>query len=103
VQRFEPGRVIGVPTHQDQILRILSESGDPLFLSEITERLNVELVSGPAVDTAEVFNHLQSLYEQVTRLRDGRWMLKGWCPNVERVSGSSFPLSMSAFHYAVAH
>jgi hypothetical protein len=63
VRRVETGSVIGMPTHQDQILRILSESGDPLFLPEITERLNAELVSGPAFDASDVFNYLQSLCE----------------------------------------
>jgi hypothetical protein len=60
-----------MPAHEELILRILGESGEPLFLSDITERLNAELVSGPAFDTTEVVKHLQSLYDHVIQLGDG--------------------------------
>ncbi len=65
-----------MPSHEEHILRVLGESGEPLFLSEITQRLNAELVSGPAFDTTEVLKHLQSLYDHVVQVRDGRWTLK---------------------------
>jgi hypothetical protein len=76
VRGVKTGRVIPMPTPEEQILRILSESGEPLFLSDIAERLNAELSSGPAFDTSEVVKHLQSLYDYVTQLGDGRWTLK---------------------------
>jgi hypothetical protein len=60
-----------MPAHEELILRILGESGEPLFLSDITERLNAELVSGPAFDTTEVVKHLQPLYDHVIQLGDG--------------------------------
>jgi hypothetical protein len=41
-----PGRVITMPSHEEHILRILGEATDPLFPSEIAERLNREL--GPS-------------------------------------------------------
>jgi hypothetical protein len=65
-----------MPAHEELILRILGESGEPLFLSDITERLNAELVSGPDFDTTEVATHLQSLSVHVIQLGDGRWGLK---------------------------
>lgn len=64
-----------MPTHKEHISRILGEATEPLFASEITERLNAELASGPAFDTSEVVKHLQALYDHVTQLRDGRLML----------------------------
>ncbi len=54
VRRVGPGRVIEMPTHEEHILRVLGESGEPLFLSEITERLNRELGDGAAHRTTEV-------------------------------------------------
>ncbi len=36
-----------MPTHEEHILRILNEATDPLFPSEITDRLNHELVLRP--------------------------------------------------------
>jgi len=58
------------------ILRILREAGDPMFPSEITERLNDELGSGVAYTMTEVVMRLKSLEQQVVQLADGRWALK---------------------------
>ena len=76
VRKIEPGSLSHMPSHEEHIRRILGESGEPLFVSDITERLNAELVSGPAFDTTEVVKHLQSSYDHVIQLGDGRWTLK---------------------------
>jgi hypothetical protein len=65
-----------MPSHEEHIRGTLGESGEPLFVSDITERLNAELVSGPAFDTTEVVKHLQSSYDHVIQLGDERWTLK---------------------------
>ena len=67
------------PTAPDEryILRILGEATDPLFPSEITERLNYELTSGATYAVDEVAMRLKSLAPRVEQLRDGRWTLKG--------------------------
>jgi len=38
VRRVEPSRVIGIPTHEEHILRILGEASESLFHSEIADR-----------------------------------------------------------------
>lgn len=58
------------------MLRILAEANDPLFPSEITERLNYELGSGAAYTVDEVALRLKSLEQLVELLSDGRWTLK---------------------------
>jgi len=63
-------------TEQEQIVRVLSEATEPLFVSEIADSLNAELSSGPAFEKSEVMQHLQSLYNQVVLLQDGRWTLR---------------------------
>ena len=78
VRRVGLGRVIEMPTHEEHILRVLGESGEPLFLSEITERLNRELGDGAAHRTTEVVMGLKRLSEHVAQLQDGRWALKRW-------------------------
>lgn len=65
-----------MPTHEQHILRILGEAREPLFASEITERLNNEPQAGAAYTVPEVIGRLQTLHEQVAQLPDGRWMLK---------------------------
>ena len=42
------------------ILRILGEATEPLFASEITERLNEELTAGAAYTVPEVVGRLKS-------------------------------------------
>ena len=59
-----------------QIVRILAESGEPMFSSQIAESLNTELASGTDYDVSEVIKHLQSLGEHVVQIIDGRWTLK---------------------------
>lgn len=61
---------------ESSILRILRETTDPLFPSEITERLNSELASGAAYTMTEVAMLLKTLDREVEQLRDGRWTLK---------------------------
>jgi hypothetical protein len=61
---------------QQHIVRIFGEATEPLFLSDITGSLNTQLSSGGYFNTSEVIKNLESLYEQVTQLRDGRWTLK---------------------------
>jgi repressor of nif and glnA expression len=61
---------------EQQIVRILAESGEPMFPSQIAECLNTELVSGTDYDAGEVIKHLQFLGEQVVQISDGRWTLK---------------------------
>ncbi len=65
-----------MPTHEEHMLRILGEAKDPLFASEIAERLNSELRPDSAYSTMEVAKHLKSMSEKVAQLPDGRWMLK---------------------------
>ncbi len=61
---------------EQYILRILAEANDPLFPSEITERLNYELGSGVAYSVDEVALRLKTLEHQAELLGDGRWTLK---------------------------
>jgi hypothetical protein len=65
-----------IPADERYILRILGEATDPLFPSEITERLNQELGAGAAYTMTEVVMRLKSLNEQVVQLPDGRWNLE---------------------------
>jgi hypothetical protein len=58
------------------ILRILSETTEPLFPSEVAERLNLGLRPLAAYTSIEVVKVLQGLHEQAVQLADGRWMLK---------------------------
>jgi hypothetical protein len=65
-----------MPTHEEHILRILGEAIEPLFPSEITDRLNRELGGGTAYRMTEVVLRLSGLKEHASQLRDGRWTLK---------------------------
>ena len=65
-----------MPIHEETVLRILSEATEPLFASEIAERLNLQLRPAVAYTTLEVEGVLQGLREQAVLLADGRWMLK---------------------------
>ena len=65
-----------MPTHDGHILRILGEATEPLFASEITERLNDELDPGAACTVPDVVGRLKTLSERVAQLPDGRWTLK---------------------------
>ena len=66
-----------MPTYEQHILLILGEATEPLFTSEIAERLNRELGDAAAAyTTTEVVMGLKRLREQVAQLPDGRWMLK---------------------------
>jgi len=65
-----------MPTHEEHILRILSEAAEPLFPSAITDRLNRELVAGAAYTTTEIVWRLNGLGDEVAQMPDGRWILK---------------------------
>jgi hypothetical protein len=65
-----------IPTHDENILRILGEAAEPLYASEITDRLNDELDPGAASTVPEVVGRLKFLRGQVAQLPDGRWMLR---------------------------
>jgi hypothetical protein len=64
-----------MPTPEEQILSILSEAAEPLFASEIGERLNLQLRPAVAYTTIEVGRVLQGLREQAVLLADERWVL----------------------------
>ena len=74
VRRVEAGSMSDMPD-QRHILRILGEATEPLSPSEITDRLNHELGAGSPYTMTGIVKCLQALQE-VTQLRDGRWMLK---------------------------
>ena len=59
------------------ILQILREAIEPLFPSEITERLNSELGAGEGYTMTEVAMLLSTLDREVEQIPDGRWKLKG--------------------------
>jgi hypothetical protein len=61
---------------EQYILRILSDAKDPLFPSEITERVNYELMSGTPYSMTEVAIRLMNMESEVDQLPDGRWALK---------------------------
>jgi hypothetical protein len=62
---------------EQYILRILAEATEPLFPSEITERLNFELGSGATYTVDEVALRLKALDQKLDQIADGRWTLKG--------------------------
>ena len=72
-----------MPTDDEHILRILGEATEPLFPSEITDRLNRERGKGAPHSMTKVVMRLQSLGKRVAQLPDGRWTLNR--RRVERV------------------
>jgi hypothetical protein len=65
-----------LPTHEEHSLRILGEATEPLFASEITERLNRKLRLDAAYTTTELAGRLKAMTEQVAQPPDGRSTLK---------------------------
>jgi hypothetical protein len=65
-----------MPTLEEHILRILGEATEPLFPSEITERLNRELGAEATYTVTEVAACLWRFTDQLGQLPDGRWTLK---------------------------
>jgi hypothetical protein len=65
-----------MPSHEEHILRILGEATDPLFPSEIAERLNRELGPAGAYTSLEIAARLKHVSDQTVQVQDGRWMLK---------------------------
>jgi hypothetical protein len=68
--------VITMPSHEQHILRILGEATDPLFPSEIAERLNRELGAAGVYTSLEIAARLTHMSDQAAQVPDGRWMLK---------------------------
>src|SRR5215469_11680504 len=62
-----------IPPDEHFILRLLAEASEPLFPSDITERLNYELGSGATYTVDEVAMRLKVLDQRVKQLADGRW------------------------------
>lgn len=58
------------------ILRILAEAESPLFPSQVTERVNYELMSGDPFTMTEVALRLMAMDDAVNQLSDGTWILK---------------------------
>jgi hypothetical protein len=65
-----------MPTHEEHILRILGEATDPLFPSEIAERLNRELGTAGVYTSLEIAARLSHMSDQAAQVPDGRWMLR---------------------------
>jgi hypothetical protein len=63
VRAATPSRVILMRTHEE---RIFGKAVEPLFTSEITERLNHELGGKERYTMSEISTRLQGLREQVT-------------------------------------
>ena len=62
------------------ILRIIAEATEPLYPSEITERLNFELGTGAMYTVDVVALRLKALEQKLEQINDGRWTLKGRAP-----------------------
>jgi hypothetical protein len=62
--------------HEQLILRLLSETREPLYPSEIAEHLNQELGPPGAYTAVEVVNCLLILGDRVAQAPEGGWMLK---------------------------
>jgi hypothetical protein len=63
-------------TLEERILTICRQATEPLYTSEITDRLNREIGGKAAYTMSEIATRLQGLTAQMTQLTDGRWMLK---------------------------
>lgn len=61
---------------ESYILRILSEARSPLFPSQVTERVNYELMSGDPYTMTEVAMRLMTMDNAVDQLSDGSWTVK---------------------------
>ena len=64
-----------MPTDDENLLDILGEATEPLYPSEITDRLNRERGKGGLRSMTQVVMRLQSLGKRVVQLNDGRWTL----------------------------
>ena len=56
VRAATASRVILMRTHEERILRVLGKAVEPLFTSEITERLNNELGGKERYTMSEIFH-----------------------------------------------
>jgi hypothetical protein len=65
-----------MPTKEEQVLRILSETPESLYPSEIADRLNREVGPAGAFTAVEVVRYLQSLGDRVVQLQEGGWSLR---------------------------
>jgi hypothetical protein len=62
-----------MPTEEDDIRRILRDAGEPLWASEITERLNA-MIGMVAFTVNQIAARLIAM-DDVRSLPDGRWEL----------------------------
>jgi len=67
---------IAVPSPEEHILRILGETTEALYSSEIVARLNRELPPNAHWQPSDLVNLLLSMGDRVSQLSDGRWTLK---------------------------
>ena len=63
-------------TYEEHILRVLGEALEPLYASEIADRLNEEVGPSAAYTAVEIVRRLQNLSAQVLQLPEGGWTLK---------------------------
>jgi hypothetical protein len=64
-----------MPSHEEQILRILGETTEALYSSEIAARLNRELPPEAHWQPSDVVQLLLAMDDRVSQLSDGRWTL----------------------------
>ena len=62
-----------MPTEENDIRRILRDAGEPLWASEVTERLNTMI--GMAAFTVDQIAARLLAMDDVSSLPDGRWEL----------------------------
>jgi hypothetical protein len=65
-----------VRRHEEQIISILAEAADPLYLSDITNKLNGRTGAPTPFTTIQVMMALTELAPQLEQDGQGRWMLK---------------------------
>jgi len=64
-----------MPSPEEHILRILGETTEALYSSEIVARLNRELPPKAQWQPSDVVKLLLSMDDNVSQLSDGRWTL----------------------------
>jgi len=71
-----------MPSPEDHILRILGETTEVLYSSEIVARLNRELPPKAHWQPGDLVKVLLSMGDRVSQVSDGRWTL------MRRITGS---------------
>jgi hypothetical protein len=67
------GKMFQMASDEDDIRRILRNAGEPLWASQVTERLNA-MIGIPAFSVEQIASRLVAM-EDVSSLPDGRWEL----------------------------